>query len=119
MLGVNMARLIRYIVIFIDDFSRYIWVYFMKEKSEAFTKFNEFKEKIEGELNMNIQCLRTDNEREYLSSDFTMYIKKHKIRRQLTCPNTPQQNGVAEHKNRHLAEICRSMLHAKNVHGRF
>ncbi|KAL5563740.1 hypothetical protein UlMin_033487, partial [Ulmus minor] len=36
-----------------------------------------------------------------------------------TCANTPQQNGVAERKNRHLAEICRSMLHAKNVPGRF
>ena len=50
-------------VTFIDDFSRYVRVYFMKEKSEAFTKFKEFKEKIEGELNMKIQCLRTDNKR--------------------------------------------------------
>ena len=103
-------------VTFIDDFSRYVWVYFLKEKSEAFTKF---KEKIEGELSMKIQCLRTYNEREYLSNEFTIYLKEHKIRRQLTCPNTPQQNGVAEHKNRHLAETCRSMLYAKNVPGRF
>lgn len=41
------------------------------------------------------------------------------IRRQLTCPNTPQQNGVAERKNRHLAEICKSMLHSMNVPARF
>ena len=91
----------------------------MKEKSETFTKFKEFKEKIEGELNMKILCLRTDNEREYLSNEFTIYLNEHKIRRQLTCLNTPQQNGVAECKNRHLAETCRSMLHAKNVPGRF
>ena len=109
----------RYMVTFIDDFSRYVWVYFMKEKSETFTKFKEFKEKIEGELNTKILCLRTDNGREYLSNEFTIYLKEHKIRRQLTCPNTPQQNGVAERKNRHLAETCRSMLHAKNVPGRF
>ena len=82
-------------VTFIDDFLRYVWVYFMKEKSEAFTKFKKFKEKIEGELNMKIQCLRTDNGREYLSNEFTIYLKEHKIIRQLTCPNTPQQNGVA------------------------
>ena len=54
----------------------------MKEKSEVFTKFKEFKKKIDGELNMKIQCLRTDNEREYLSNEFTIYLKKHKIRRQ-------------------------------------
>ncbi|GMI77806.1 hypothetical protein HRI_001449800 [Hibiscus trionum] len=109
----------KYMVTFIDDFSRYVWVYFMKEKSETFTKFKEFKEKIESELNEKIQCLRTDNGKEYLSTEFTTYLQEHKIRRQLTCPNTPQQNGVAERKNRHLAETCRSMLHAKNVPGRF
>ena len=80
----------RYMVTFIDDFSRYVWVYFMKEKSETFTKFKEFMEKIEGELNTKILCLRTDNGREYLSNEFTIYLKKHKIRRQLICPNTPQ-----------------------------
>ena len=56
----------RYMVTYIDDFSRYVWVNFMKEKSEALTKFKEFKEKIEGELSMKIQCLRTNNVREYL-----------------------------------------------------
>jgi transposase InsO family protein len=109
----------RYMVTFIDDFSRYVWVFFMKEKSETFTKFKEFVEKIEGELSKKVKCIRTDNGREYLSHEFTNYLKDHKIRRQLTCPNTPQQNGVAERKNRHLAETCRSMLHAKNVPGRF
>ena len=46
----------RYMVTYIDDFSRYVWVYFMKEKSEAFTKFKEFKEKIEGELNIKFNA---------------------------------------------------------------
>jgi hypothetical protein len=41
-----------YMVTFIDDFSRYVWVYFMKEKSETFLKFKEFKEKVESELDM-------------------------------------------------------------------
>ncbi|KAL4272543.1 hypothetical protein GQ457_13G024990 [Hibiscus cannabinus] len=109
----------KYMVTFIDDFSRYVWVYFMKEKSETFTKFREFKEKVESELDEKIMCLRTDNGKEYLSTEFTIYLQEHKIRRQLTCLNTPQQNGVAERKNRHLAETCRSMLHAKNVPGRF
>ena len=109
----------RYMVTFIDDFSRYVWAFFMKEKSEAFSKFKEFKEIVEGEVEQKIRCLRTDNGGEYSSREFSQYLRECQIRHQYTCANTPQQNGVAERKNRHLAEICRSMLHAKNVPGRF
>lgn len=109
----------RYMVTFIDDFSRYVWLFFMKEKSETFTKFKEFKEAVEGEVGRKIQCLRTDKGGEYMSDEFAQYLRECRIHHQLTCPNTPQQNGVAERKNRHLAETCRSILHAKNVPGRF
>lgn len=109
----------RYMITFIDDFSRFVWVDFMKEKSEALAKFKIFKNKVEGEIGSQIRCLRTDNGGEYTSDEFFQYLKVSRIRRQFTCPNTPQQNGVAERKNRHLAEICRSMLHAKNVPPRF
>lgn len=108
-----------YMLTFIDDFSRYVWVYFLKQKSEVLDKFKEFRKKVEGELGRKIRCLRTDNGKEYMSDEFSNYLREHKIRRQLTCAGTPQQNGIAERKNRHLAEICRSMLHAKNVPSRF
>ncbi|KAI4312513.1 hypothetical protein MLD38_037320 [Melastoma candidum] len=90
----------RYMVTFIDDYSRYVWVYFMKEKSEALQKFKEFKNKAECDLQTKVRCLRTDNGGEYTSNEFAEYLKESKIRRQLTCPHTPQQNGVAERKNR-------------------
>ncbi|KAL5769820.1 hypothetical protein ACOSP7_013974 [Xanthoceras sorbifolium] len=109
----------RYMVTFIDDFSRYVWVFFMKEKSETFSKFKEFKEVVEGEVEEKIRCLRTDNGGEYSSGEFSQYLRECQIRHQYTCANTPQQNGVAERKNRHLAEVCRSMLHAKNIPRRF
>jgi len=109
----------RYMVTFIDDFSIYVWAFFMKEKSEAFSKFKEFKEIVEGEVEQKIRCLRTDNGGEYSSGEFSQYLRECQICHQYTCANTPQQNGVAERKNRHLAEICRRMLHAKNVLGRF
>ncbi|KAE8705435.1 hypothetical protein F3Y22_tig00110429pilonHSYRG01243 [Hibiscus syriacus] len=109
----------RYMVTFIDDFSRYVWVFFMKEKSDTFSKFKEFRDSAEGEVGKKICCLRTDNGGEYRSNEFSQYLRECRIRHQYTCANTPQQNGVAERKNRHLAEICRSMLHAKNVSGRF
>ncbi|CAN1849719.1 Retrovirus-related Pol polyprotein from transposon TNT 1-94 [Linum perenne] len=109
----------KYMITFIDDYSRYVWLDFMKEKSEALEKFKLFKEKAESEAGKKVQCLRTDNGGEYTSHEFCNYLKELGIRRQLTCPRTPQQNGVAERKNRHLAEICRSMLHAKNVPAKY
>ena len=106
-------------ITFIDDFTRYIWVYFIKEKFEALSKFKEFKETFEKEVNRRICFLRTYNRGEYTSHEFSKYLQDCKIYRQLTCPNTLQQNRVAERKNKHLVEICRSMLHAKNVPPRF
>ncbi|KAL0427813.1 UNVERIFIED_CONTAM: Retrovirus-related Pol polyprotein from transposon RE2 [Sesamum latifolium] len=88
-------------------------------KSETLTKFKEFKKSAEAEIGRGVRCLRTDNGGEYTSDEFLDFIQEAKIRQQFTCPNTPQQNGVSERKNRHLAEICRSMLHAKNVPGQF
>ncbi|KAE8711941.1 Detected protein of unknown function [Hibiscus syriacus] len=98
---------------------QYVWVFFMKEKSDAFSKFKEFRDSAEGEVGKKICCLCTDNIGEYKSNKFSQYLRECRIRHQYTCANTPQNNGVAKRKNRHLAEICRSMLHAKNIPGRF
>jgi Integrase core domain len=73
---------LKYMVTFIDDFLRYVWVYFMKKKkSEILSKFKEFKEKVESDLDKKVRCLCTDNGREYISHDFDTYLKKHKIQR--------------------------------------
>ncbi|KAJ0434593.1 putative RNA-directed DNA polymerase [Helianthus annuus] len=109
----------KYMVTFIDEFSRYLWVDFMKEKSKVFDKFKEFKLEAERQTGRSIMCLRSDNGGEYLATNFDRYLKENKIRRQLTCANTPQQNGISERKNRHLAETCRSIIHDKNIPGCF
>ncbi|GKC55148.1 TIR-NBS resistance protein [Tanacetum coccineum] len=79
----------------------------------------EFKKSAEAEIGKDVRCLRTDNGGEYTSDEFSKYLHETKVRHQFTCANTPQQNGVFERNNRHLAEICRSMVHAKNVPGQF
>ncbi|PKI56091.1 hypothetical protein CRG98_023523 [Punica granatum] len=112
-------RRMRYMMTFIDDCSKYIWVYFMKEKSETLARFMEFKEKVGAKTGKKIKCLRIDNGGEDTSQKFTDYLRQCKIWRQLTCLFSPQQNGVKERKNRPLAEVCRSMLHAKHVPSRF
>ncbi|KAM1176074.1 hypothetical protein ACFX2I_028356 [Malus domestica] len=93
----------RYMVTFIDDFSRNVWVFFMKEKSITFSNFKEFKETVEGDVGKKICCIRMDNGGEYTSNEFSQYLRDCRIRHQFTCVNTPQQNGVAERKNRYLA----------------
>ena len=99
----------KYILVFIDDYSRKGWVYFLKNKSETITKFCEFKTKIEGETGNRIQALRTDRGREYLSEEFSILCRTAGIQRELTQAHTPQQNGVSERRNRTIMERARSM----------
>lgn len=80
-----------------------------------FKKFVEFHKQVENELGYKIKCLRFDNGGEFSSKEFSVYTQEYGIHRQFSCPNTPQQNGIAKRKNRLLAEACRSMMHAKNV----
>lgn len=82
-------------------------------------KFELFKMETERFTGHKAGMLQTNNGGEYQSQAFTDYFYECKIRRQLTCPNTPLQNGVSERKNRHLAEVCGSMMHAKNIHGQY
>ncbi|XP_071703913.1 uncharacterized protein [Rutidosis leptorrhynchoides] len=91
----------------------------LQNKSETLDKFKIFKRDSEAEIGERVGCLRTDNGGEYVSSEFTSFLRECKVRHQFTCSNTPQQNGVSERKNRHLAEVCRSMMHSMNVPRRF
>ena len=90
----------RYFLLFVDDFSRKMWVYFLKQKSDAFPVFQQFKALVEKESSSSICTLRTDNGGEFCSSAFSAFCTTHGIRRQFTTPHTPQQNGVVEHRNR-------------------
>jgi len=105
----------RYYIIFVDDYSRFMWIYFLKEKSEALEKFITFKAYAEKQYGTWIKCLRSDGGGEYTSNAFDDYLRKQGIRRQLTCRYTPQQNGVAERKNRVICEVSRAMLNEKNM----
>lgn len=108
-----------YFVTFIDDKSRYVWVYVMKHKSEVFEKFKEWKATVEKSTGIQIKTFRTDNGGEYTSKEFEDYLKKEGIHHELTIPKTPQQNGVAERMNRTLVESVRSMLADSKLPKRF
>ena len=99
-----------YFVIFIDDLSRKTWISFLKEKNETFSKFQEFKALVEKQRGKHIRVLRTNNGGEYESHQFEDYCKERGIKRQLTVPYNPQQNGIAETKNRTICEAAKAML---------
>ena len=108
-----------YFVTFIDDKSRYVWVYVMKHKSEVLEKFKEWKAIVENSIGMKVKTFRSDNGGEYTSREFKDYLKKEGIHHEFTIPKTPQQNGVAERMNRTLVESVRAMLADSKLPKRF
>jgi hypothetical protein len=105
----------KYFLLFIDDFSRINWVYFLKKKSEVFEKFNIFRQLVENEVKERIGTLKTDNGGEFTCNEFKNYCTDNGIRRHLTNFYTPQQNGVIERMNRTLLGMARSMLIFKKL----
>lgn len=105
----------RYLICFIDDLTRKIWIYFLVEKSDAFITFKHFKSLVEKETGSCIKCLRTDRGGEFTSQEFNQFCKENGIKRQLTAAYTPQQNGVAERKNRTVMNMVRSLLSDKKI----
>ena len=109
----------RFFVTFVDDYTRCCSVYFMKQKSEVFDKFKEFEARASNDSGERIGTLRTDNGGEYTSNEFEDYLKKKGIRKEMTVPYSPQQNGVAERMNRTLVESARSMIAHANLPNTF
>lgn len=81
----------KYLLTFIDDATRMVWVYFLKAKSEVLQTFNRFKNLVENQSNNKIKKLRTDRGSEYLSTEFTRFLEDAGIERQLTAAYSPQQ----------------------------
>lgn len=100
----------RYFMIFIGDYSKMMWVTFLKEKSEAFNKFKSFKALVEKEIGNNLKCLRSDQGGEFRSDEFIKYCDEQGIKRHMSALMTPQQNGIAERMNRTMVEATRTML---------
>lgn len=107
-----------YFLTFIDDRTRYVWVYILKRKDQVFERFLEWKALVEKSTGRKLKALRTDNGGEYTSAEFEAYLRKG-VRHELTVPKAPEQNGVAERMNRTLVETMRSMLADSKMPHRF
>jgi transposase InsO family protein len=100
----------RYFFIFIDDFSRKIWVYVLKSKKEVLARFNKWKTLVEMQSEHVVKVLRTDKDGKYISKAFDDFLSKHDIAQDTSSPYTPQQNDVAERANRTIVEMARSLI---------
>jgi transposase InsO family protein len=87
----------------------------MKFKSEVAGIFWRFKKNVKNQSNCRIQAIRSDNGREYTSTEFNFYCEEAGIEHQLTAPYTSEQNGVSKRRNRYIMEMARCMLHEKNL----
>lgn len=105
----------QYILVIVDDYSRYTWVMFLVHKNESFHVFSVFATKIQRFLSLPIVSLRSDHGREFENSKFLGLCEEQGISHNFSAPRTPQQNGVVERKNRTLEEMARTMLIASDL----
>ena len=106
-------------ITFTDDYSRYGYIYPIKDRSEALDKFRIFKAEVENQLDRKIKIVRSDRGGEYygrhtpygqVPGPFARYLRENGIVAQYSTPGEPQQNGVAERRNRTLMDMVRSMM---------
>ena len=100
----------RYYILFVDHYSRFSWLYPLKSKFEAFAKFVHFNAMVTNQFSLKTKTFRSNGGGEFTSNEFKSYLSNHGINHQLSCPQTPQQNGVVERKHRHIIETVITLL---------
>lgn len=109
----------RFLVTFVDDFSRKVFVYPLKNKSEVFDIFFEFKQMAEKQCSRKIKTIRADNGDEYINKKFSSFLKNNGIVHKKTCAYTPEQNSIAERLKRTIIERVGCMLIDSGLDQRF
>src|SRR5882757_8003371 len=105
-----------YYMSFTDDYSRETKIQFLKHKGDALEAFKQHVANLTRQHPEACVCkLRSDRGGEYMSNEFTQYLRDEGIERQLTVHDSPQQNGVAERLNRTLVEHAHAMLWARDL----
>nr|GFB85890.1 hypothetical protein [Tanacetum cinerariifolium] len=100
----------RYVLVIVDDYSRYTWVHFLKSKDEALEVIITFLKRITVLLQSPVIIIRTDNGTEFKNQVLKEYFDTVGISHQMSSVRTPQQNRVVERRNRTLVEAARTML---------
>ncbi|GKA65566.1 retrovirus-related pol polyprotein from transposon TNT 1-94, partial [Tanacetum coccineum] len=100
----------KYILVIVDDYSRFTWVRFLKTKDEALAAIIKYIKNIQVRLKATVQNVRTNNGTEFVNQTLREWYENVGISHQTFVARTPQQNGVVERRNRTLVEAARTML---------
>ncbi|GJV13059.1 retrovirus-related pol polyprotein from transposon TNT 1-94 [Tanacetum coccineum] len=100
----------KYILVIVDDYSRFTWVKFLRSKDETPDFIIKFIKMIQVRLQVTVRRIRTDNGTEFLNQTLCEYYEKIGISYETSVARSPQQNGVIERRNRTLIEAARTML---------
>ncbi|KAI3805330.1 hypothetical protein L1987_27609 [Smallanthus sonchifolius] len=99
-----------YCLVITDDYTRFSWVYFLRTKDETAEILKSYILRVENQSNQKMKIIRCDQGTEFKNHTLSCFCESKGIERQYSAPRTPQQNGVAERRNRTLIESARSML---------
>jgi transposase InsO family protein len=99
-----------YVLVIIDDYSRYSWVFFLESKDDVFEHFQSLALRLNNEHPNCLKVIHNDNGTEFKNAAFNQFCLEHGIDQQFYTLRIPQQNGVVERKNRTLADMTRMML---------
>ena len=100
----------RYCLVVTDDYSRFSWVFFLRSKDETSEILKSYITEVENQADKKVKVIRCDNGTEFKNRVMDEFCKEKGIKREFSVARTPQQNGVAERKNRTLIEAAITML---------
>ncbi|GJR61696.1 retrovirus-related pol polyprotein from transposon TNT 1-94 [Tanacetum coccineum] len=105
----------KYVLVIVDDYSRYTWTHFLRSKDETPGVLIDFLTLVQRGLHAQVTTVRTDKGMEFLNKTLHAYFAKEGIRHETSTARTPEQNGIVERRNRTLVEAARTMLSAAKV----
>ncbi|KAJ9544518.1 hypothetical protein OSB04_024225 [Centaurea solstitialis] len=100
----------KYMLVLVDEFSRFTWLEFLRAKSDAADRIIAFIKRIQVLLGRRVKKLRSDNGTEFHNAKLQSFLEDVGISHNFSAVRTSQQNGVVERKNRTLVEAARSMM---------
>jgi transposase InsO family protein len=109
----------KYGLVIVDDYSRFTWMFFLKDKSETQEVLKKFLRRAQNEFDAKVKKIRSDNGTKFKNTQLEDFLDEEGIKHEFLAPYTPQQNGVAKRKNRTLIEMARTMLDEYKTSDRF
>ncbi|CAN1749024.1 Retrovirus-related Pol polyprotein from transposon TNT 1-94 [Linum perenne] len=103
----------RYFLLFIDDCTKYVWIYFMSHKSQVFTIFQQFHQMVKTQFQSQVMNLQTDWGGEF--RNVSTFLQTQGIHHRVSCPYTQEQNGAVERRNRIIVEKGLALLAQSNL----